>query len=495
MKMGERLKELFMKRNTVMWMLVFFFGMTMVPLLFIGRYNVMSADDYAMGKEAVKIWRATHNPFEIVQYAGVHTWKIFMTWQGCFTINFLDCFNPGFFGEQWTWLTPFVMLASVLFFLYVCCKNVLAAFFEKCCKETFFVWGLLAFLIIQTMPSPVEGLYWYSGAVAYTFLHYFMFAVLSVTFKQKNVTKNILFAIGMFLVGGSHSITALECLLISCFLLLVQYKQLRAEKAIPVVFLMVGFLANLLAPGNRVRQSGAGGMNPVQAILQSFVEAVRYGKEWTSPLMLVCLLFLIPIIFRVVSKGKRKYSYPCPVLVSVLSFCIFAAAFTPSLYGVGNVDAGRIQNLIQSMYYAFVTVNIFYWIGWMVRKMETSDKEFFKDLKIVTTIAYKYAGIYQWICFGMILLVFIGTGDKNTFSAMSATRSLLKGEAQAYYAEAQKRLSDYCDEEIKVVYVEPFSIKPHVLFFNDVHEEGSSDYWINENIAAYYGKEKIVLME
>ena len=61
--------------------------------------------------------------------------------------------------------------------------------------------------------------------------------------------------------------------------------------------------------------------------------------------------------------------------------------------------------------------------------------------------------------------------------------------------EAQERLEIYYDDDIRVAEVKGFSVKPHVLFFNDIQAEDSSDYWINENVAGYYGKEKVILIE
>ena len=59
----------------------------------------------------------------------------------------------------------------------------------------------------------------------------------------------------------------------------------------------------------------------------------------------------------------------------------------------------------------------------------------------------------------------------------------------------QERLVLYEDENLTIVEVEAFSVRPKVLYFTDVVAEGDANYWINENIAQYYGKEKVVLRE
>ena len=242
-----------------------------------------------------------------------------------------------------------------------------------------------------------------------------------------------------------------------------------------------------------MRQSGTTGMAPVKAILLSFVQAVQYTKEWITPFFVVIVLFLLPIMGKMIRESKKKYRYAHPLIVWFFSFCLFAAGFAPSLYGVGNVDSGRIKNQLQSLFYLLIFFDIFYGLGWLARKTGEGEKEVYRDMHTVISVLGKYTAVLQGIFFALVLLVFAGTSDKNTFSSVSALRSLANGEAKTYYAEAQERLTDYKNPDVTVVEVEPFSVKPHVLYFTDIVEEGEPNYWINENIAAYYGKKKVIL--
>ena len=93
----------------------------------------------------------------------------------------------------------------------------------------------------------------------------------------------------------------------------------------------------------------------------------------------------------------------------------------------------------------------------------------------------------------MVLLVWVGTGDKNTFNSISALRSVVIGEAGQFYAENENRLQQYKDFSLSVVEVEPYSVQPHLLFLSDLDEEDGGNYWVNESIATYYGKDKVLL--
>ena len=85
----------------------------LIPLFVISGYNIMSADDYAMGKG---IHGLSENPtfMMVLRYAVDFTGAFYKSWQGCFSINFMDCFNPAFFGEHNAYLTPVIMLLVLM---------------------------------------------------------------------------------------------------------------------------------------------------------------------------------------------------------------------------------------------------------------------------------------------------------------------------------------------------------------------------------------------
>ena len=478
---------------------------SVLPLLYIGRYNVLAADDYSMCKEMHHVIAEGGGIGDIVSYAFSYVVKSYQTWIGCYSVSFLDVFNPGVFGERFTFLTPVLMLGSILLFLYVTIRCLIGFFYERdgkgsCRKERILIWAVLSFLMIETMPSPSEAFFWYAGAIAYTMLHYLLFVFTALQIWSGKLTKTgnkAAYAIGASLlaliVGGSQYTTGLLAVIGTVFLFAFVNRKIKWQQIIPGVFLMIGFGISMCSPGNSMRQSGTTGMAPVKAILLSFVQAVQYTKEWITPFFVVIVLFLLPIMGKMIRESKKKYRYAHPLIVWFFSFCLFAAGFAPSLYGVGNVDSGRIKNQLQSLFYLLIFFDIFYGLGWLARKTEEGEKEVYRDIHTVISVLGKYTAVLQGIFFVFVLLIFAGTPDKNTFSSVSALRSIANGEAKTYYTEAQERLVDYKNPDVTVVEAEPFSVKPHVLYFTDIVEEGEPNYWINENIAAYYGKEKVIL--
>lgn len=498
----KSIKAFFNTNNRFDIYAVLLLGISLLPLLIVGRYNVLMADDYAIGKVCHKLWMENGSIISMLQYAFKYTINLYCTWRGSFTVNFFDTLNPGFLGENLACITPFIMLSSVLFSMYFFIKAILSQFYIYTKREVLLIFSIVSFLIIQTMPSPVEGLYWFAGAMSYTMLHYMMLLFFCLLIYTGNIQpkwkQNILglfVTVYAFLVGGSQYITALICVLGYIVFVLLNFRRLNWWKITSGLSLLCGFLLNLFAPGNAVRQQESNGMGAVGAIFRSFYEAAGYAKTWITPILIVGILFLLPVIWKLAESPQKEYTYKHPLIMLLGSYCFFAAAFTPSLYGVGNVDAGRIQNLIQSIFYIIVLIDVFYLIGWIQYKIQHSDKDIYKDIGTIKNILGKYKTVYQWTAFGLMILVFVGTGDKNTFSSMSALRSMVIGEAQTYYAEAQERLEIYRDESNPVAAVEAFSVKPKVLYFTDIVPEDDINYWINENVAEYYGKEKVVLKD
>lgn len=487
--------------NALLIIAIILLASSLVPLLYIGKYNVLSADDYSMCKGMHKIFEDGAGIKQLLSYAWQYAVNLYQGWRGYYIANYIEVFNPGAFNEHWIWITPLLMITTIVSSLYVFARCVLSTFFGKeYSREVLFIWALFTFMNIQTMPSPAEGFYWFAGAISYTCLHYIsiMFIGLMIWGKNiENMKQKIIYtffvSILAFIAGGSQYTTELFCVVLFCFLVVIVNRKVGWHRLIPGGILCIGFCISLLAPGNMARRGTTNGMSAFSAIMHSFTDALRFGKTAISPLFIVVLLTLLPCIWKLVVENQKKLTFRHPLIFIFFSYCVFAATFTPSLYGVGNIDAGRIKNQINIVFYLIFYVDVFYGLGWFAQKILQEKRESYQDIKDILSILGKYRKNIQVLGMLLIVLVFIGTSDKNTFSSVSALRSLVKGEAQTYYMEAEKRLKDYNDVTKMIVEVEPFSVKPHVLYFTDVVEKDDANYWINENVAEFYGKEEIIL--
>lgn len=97
------------------------------------------------------------------------------------------------------------------------------------------------------------------------------------------------------------------------------------------------------------------------------------------------------------------------------------------------------------------------------------------------------------VCVLLVLLVWTFTADKNTYTGISALRSLTNGDAAVYYEEAMERHALYVDETIQDVVIEPYSTRPALFDFEDLTTD--TDNWLNLAVSDYYGKNSVKLRE
>lgn len=90
------------------------------------------------------------------------------------------------------------------------------------------------------------------------------------------------------------------------------------------------------------------------------------------------------------------------------------------------------------------------------------------------------------VCLLLVLAVWILTADKNTYTALSAARSLVNGDAQTFYAEAMERHEIYVDENIVDVELKPYSARPALFTFDDLSTD--QENWLNLAVMQYYHK-------
>lgn len=93
------------------------------------------------------------------------------------------------------------------------------------------------------------------------------------------------------------------------------------------------------------------------------------------------------------------------------------------------------------------------------------------------------------VCLILLLAVWALTADKNTYTSVSAVRSLAKGEARTFYEDSMERYVLYTDEELTDVVVSPYREKPYLFSFDDLSEDPEN--WLNLAVAGYYHKNSV----
>lgn len=497
-----------MKLSTIRqkYLAALLFAISIVPLLLLGKYNVMCIDDYDYGRQVHDTWMATNSLRQSVLTAMTQTAAFFKGWQGTYASCFLMALCPMNFYYETAFLIPIIMIGMFSISTFLLGKQILIRWLGSDKHYAGLVMFLVLFLFYQVMEAPFEGIYWYNGATHYILMESLLFFMLTLvsemiwTEKKSNaLVFCILASLDGVIVGGGNLITGLQAEILLCFLLVFAYVKKR-EKIIyvllPFLLFTAGFLCNILAPGNAMRSALDTdiGYSPVLSIMLSFYYAVVFMIGWTNTLVILLWLALLPIMWRIGKNSEKSFRHP--VWVSVGGFCILSAMFTPTLYAVGMTGLSRVDNIIQMVYYLCLFMITTYCFGWVshaggdLKKEEIGEKKTSVG-KLLGTFLESAQNVMTICCMLLVLAVWLLTADKNTYTSVSALRSLVNGDAEVYYAEAMERHKLYTDESVADVIVTPFSAKPALFDFDDLTE--NEENWLNLAVAGYYHKNSVKL--
>lgn len=488
------------------------FVISVLPILLLGKYNVMCIDDYDYGVRIRDVWLATGSFGQSVNTAIEQMKELYMSRQGTYVSCILMGLCPMNFRYETAFVVPIIMIGMFAFSTFLLGRQILIRWLGSDKQKASFVMFLLLFLFYQVMEAPFEGIFWYNGAIHYILMESVLFLVLTMVSeniwteeKKGTITRCVLASAGGIIVGGGNLVTGLQAEVMLVLLLIGTY-MMRREKIgytlIPFLTFTAGFLCNVLAPGNTAKTNAIEanldaniGYAPVLAVLLSFYYAVLFIIEWTGVLTLLVWLALLPVMWQIGKKSERNFAHP--LVVTMGAFCIVSAMFTPTLFALGTAGLSRVDNIIQMVYYLCLFSVTTYWFGWSSRRVRSkknnaniqqigesagAGKQFGKFLEST-------GNVMTVVCLFLVLTVWMLTADKNTYTSVSALRSLVKGETETYYAEAMERHELYIDETVKDVVVHPFSAKPALFDFEDLSEDSGN--WLNQAVTAYYHKNSV----
>ena len=504
-KTSMRLEKIPMKRMAAYAGILFV--LSLIPLLALGRYNVMCIDDYDFGRQIHDTWVETGSLLQSMQTAWRQNMEFYRNWQGTYISCFLMGLCPMNFNYDIAWVVPIIMIGVFSVSTFVLGRHILHRWLGLDQAGGSFVMFMLLFMFYQVLEAPFEGIYWYNGSTHYILIEsvwFFALTIMSVCLwtqkKSKEVLCCIAAAILSVIVGGGNLITALQAEIVMAFLVVyavVTNRRKIAVAAVPFVTGSIGFLFNILAPGNALRDAldMDEGYSAVMSVLLSFYYLAVFIIRWTPVFVILVWLLVLPVLWKRAKRSDKTFRHP--VWVTLGAVCVIAAMFTPTLYAVGMVGLSRVDNIIQMVYYLALFAVTAYWLGYFAHRSCDSVSEAAAQSDIGSLRAGETFGLFlekagmrmTALCLLITLVIWIFTADKNTYTSVSALRSLVNGEAQTYYAEAMARHDIYVDDTILDVDVQPYSARPALFDFIDLSEDAGN--WINLAVARYYHKESV----
>jgi len=499
------LEKKLLTQKTFCFFAIMVFLLFIIPMLYVGRYNHAASDDYWYAFHAHCTWLNTHNLIEVFKTAVRKSAEFYANWQGTYTSIFFMAISPFAFGEQYAHAVPYFMVGmtciSTMLLMYAVLKRWQGLNGFTC------VSAAMAACVMQCafMYTPASGLYWWNGAVHYVFMQGFWnlmlgFALLGLERIYRGRRLGVIFGCEIaactgaaFMAAGSNFATALltaETLALlgiaAVVLGLVQKKKCCLWYIIPVAVGEVGFLFNVTAPGNAVRQSHFENGSILGSIGNSFSYSFSQMISWISIWVIVILILLLPVLLKAAADSEFSFRYP--LLVTGMVYCFYASMFTPGFYATGAAPVPRNQNICKMFLLLFLVLIEAYWCGWLVHRVKAARAIVPAHGKnvLIWTMVSVLALATGIICFNQLDIV----AKQANFVNYGAWLLSTDGRGQQYWNEYLQRLQEYRSED-EIVYVQPYSDHPYPLWIDGDTEVAGESGEISSLVSLWYGKTAI----
>lgn len=483
--------------KTVAAVLFIILALSILPVMYLGRYNHPAGDDYYYGAETGHVWEATGSIIDTVAEAVRGVAYQYHNWQGTYSAMLLMYIPPNIFGDNAYRLVTCVMLLLLTGSIFYLMKPIITEWLKGSKALWILVSSVVAFLCIQTVPSQGETFFWYNGSMYYTGFYsvtLFLFGImLRYLYKPRKYYPVCMLLMAIFLAGGNY-VSLLPAILLTVTLTAyLIYK--RSDKAWAIggvaLFMIVFLLVSAAAPGNQVRQSGMWKLPAWKAVLKSLLQGVRYSFAWIRVWWVIAALVMAPFLWNTFHKISLSFRYP--IIVCGFAYGIFCSMSCPTFYTMNSTGPARAVAIV---YYGFVLFTFFcyyYWLGFLYRLLERKGKLRGTNVEELTVEKGKFSAeiIGKLIPVAIVLLVLVQvfSGAIATCTTGKAIRLLASGEARAYEQEYQQRLAILMDESITDVVFEPYQNQPDMLYVGDLTGDAQDE--TNQKTAQYFKKNTV----
>lgn len=471
--------------RVLLWLLLLALAASLLPLLALGFYAAPSSDDYSFSSQTRAAFVESGSLLRTLAAAGAKTHEIYVDWQGSFCAVFLMALQPAIFGARCYALTPAIMLASLLAGLFFCCDALFSGVWRLPRSLSACVAATVFLLCVQLMPSPLQGLYWYNGAIYYSFFHGLTLIALGLGLRVAMSGRRrdcVLLCLFGLILGGTNYVTGLTCALLAVggiLLLLLLRRGTWKALLLPTLCLFAAFAVNIAAPGTAIRMSGTPRpYHALMSILGSFRLGAEYSVRWMSLPLFGVLVFLGVLLWP--AACASRCSFRLPLLAPLGSYCLFSAMFCPFYYVFGSEGPDRLLNILYYSYVLLLVCSLYYCLGWFAQRRTRSASA----PKGVSLPAFLASGALCLLC----CLLFTRVGGFTSLMALGEIRS---GEAARFRTACEERAILMEAPETRDVQVPPLPFS-YLLYYDDVTEDPTA--WDNLCLAAYYGKDSVTLV-
>lgn len=450
--------------------MVLMIGM-MVPLFVIALYNYPADDDFGFVLPVATAWVQTGSLGEVFKAVLEKNREMYTTWQGNFSGTAHISMSPMIFNQNLYFIANWgIMLELCLTAAYLV-KGIVCRLLKASRQVFWIVYTALMILVIQFMPSVSDGIMWHTGTV-YTAPVCWLFLALGILIRCIDGYSGfsaawryaVLFVLGMMLGGGSFG--PMLGALVFFFMLTVYAFFTRSRSRTfclaACIGCVLGMIISVSAPGNLVRMERTGEMlSPLSTVITAVLDSFDVTGRLLSPQLLAMLLLITAALWRPLKGSSFRFAHP--FWVFIMLYGLFSATIAPAIYTQTEYASGRYFNAVYLYFLLFAAGSTVYAEGWLIRKLESSQKEEAAHLlKATENLGKRFSAAFLALVIALTAFGGFEFTIMNT-SSVSALKSLVTGEAAQFRADMAERQEYIRVTDSDVVAVQPLGSQPYVF--------------------------------
>lgn len=399
---------------------------------------------------------------------------------GRYSSNILWFFNPYKFGLVFYQLSSVSIIISIILGYFLILKSLL----ENVSNN--FLFGislLLTCLVLYNLPNLAEGIYWYTGAIAYTFstsLALAYFAIIILYFKNKYFLNKILHLIFILVLSviiiGFNEVLSLFVLTIICVANIINRPPHKKLLFIILLITLACFMTILLSPGSANRAAlFENNRNFTYSFIMAMLQTIRFLAKFIS--IPVILLSFVYIKFHNSVYGNNlflKHFLDINKWISLfmIFFIIFIAAFLP-YYATGILGQHRTINLAYVLFLPLWFINLSVWINYYK----------IQPIKINPILKVPFSIIF------FLSLFFTSNGYDIINDILDKKLNQFDNQMNQRYELIEKHKKNNSLE----LQFQPIKNPPKTLFVLDIQKDSTD--WINEGYRLYFNTKKHIKLK
>jgi hypothetical protein len=427
-------------------------------------------------------------------------WQAQINWYNAWTGRYFSTFLLSNSPLVYHWpfgykLIPVFLLALLIFSLFLLLRSLFRGIFKT---KTILIYSLtLLFIYLHRFPSTNWGLYWMTGAFTYQLGNISMLLLLwaltgimrSPGRKQK--TAFTFFAVAMVFVSvGCNEITML---LVNALLLTVFFVEYGTQKKVNRYVLILIIVAVALSvfvfvsPGKEARELT---WDQSHQLLASVLATFRRTFSQVvfrliySPLLIFSVL-AFPFFDRLGSYFVHREIklFNVNPLIAVAWLLLLPAMFFPLHYSLGPYEphAERITNLIF----------LFFILDW-----------FWLEILLITYVKrtgrFSLPGKRTYVYALVMMLMFYGFFPVREHNRIrTAWADIISGRSYRFNHLMNERTLYLENSDCSSCVVPAIKVLPETIVYKwfYVTGKGSEKFWMNREIAKYYGKKSLKILD